>query len=246
MIKIAIVLNGEVNNRKKFDELLSKSDFILAADGGLNLISNTNLLPNVFIGDRDSVDNELIDHYLGLGVENHQFPARKDFTDSELAIKYVLNNIEKILENKELQNSNKKKPLIMFLAAFGSRYDHLLNNQLIAQKHADRFDFLLTDGRCFQYILKNNTSETREVTLNFQDQADFDLKNPTFSLFSMSETVENVSIIDAEYLLEEYILRREVSIGVSNLPIKDTNDNLKNVKIKFGKGCLSIFVLPQE
>ena len=246
MTNIAIVLNGEINNQKKFNNLLSRSNFILAADGGLNHINKTNFLPDVFLGDRDSVDITLIDYYLDLGVENHQFPARKDFTDSELAIRYVLNNIEKISENKELHNSNKKKPLIMFLAAFGSRYDHLLNNQLIAQKHADRFDFLLTDGRCFQYILKNNTGETREVTLNFNDQFDFDLENPTFSLFSLSETVENVSIIDAEYLLDNYTLERKVSIGVSNLPIKNTNDNPKNVKIYYGRGCLSIFILPQE
>lgn len=51
---ILIVANGKPISKQIFEQLLQKVSFVLAADGGANLLKNYDFQPNAIIGDFDS------------------------------------------------------------------------------------------------------------------------------------------------------------------------------------------------
>jgi len=83
-----IFANGDLNDGPAVQAALAVPGprFVIAADGGLRLIEQLNLTPNLIIGDLDSADPEAIAHFTGHGAEVKAFPAHKDETDLELAL----------------------------------------------------------------------------------------------------------------------------------------------------------------
>ncbi|MEI7887758.1 MAG: thiamine diphosphokinase [Actinomycetes bacterium] len=60
--------------------------FVVAADSGLHLALSCGLIPDLVIGDMDSVDPALLDQALQGGAEVRSFPTDKEATDLELAL----------------------------------------------------------------------------------------------------------------------------------------------------------------
>lgn len=109
-MKFSIVLNGD---SEKLD--LKQTDYIIAVDGGANLLFKNNILPHTIIGDLDSIDNKKLEFFEKKGVEILKFPQEKDETDCELAIKYA---ISKNASEIEILNFYGER-LDMVLALFG-------------------------------------------------------------------------------------------------------------------------------
>lgn len=235
MLDIAIVLNGEIKDQQGFEYLLNQATYIIAADGGLNHLIDLEIKPNLFLGDFDSVKQTSLEKATEWQLKIDQYPERKNFTDSELAINHIFS------ENL-LRKYNGKKPTIGFLAAFGSRYDHLLSNQLLAAKNADKANFILTDGLALQWIING----PKEMNLNWPLAEHEATQQFNFSLLALSPLVEKITLQNSEYLLKEYDLKRGSSIGVSNLVKQNRMSSQQTAKIgiSFSKGCLSIIILP--
>ena len=70
---------------KFFARYKSKPDCVIAADSGLQALSQTQLKPNFIVGDFDSLENKsLVKKYPD--AEVCVYPCDKDFTDTELAL----------------------------------------------------------------------------------------------------------------------------------------------------------------
>ena len=52
---ISVVLNGQIPRDKSLIQRISSSDYIIAVDGSVNQLNKLNILPNVVIGDFDSI-----------------------------------------------------------------------------------------------------------------------------------------------------------------------------------------------
>lgn len=65
-------------------KLIKPDDYIICADGGANHLKGLQIIPDIIIGDMDSVC-ELPD-----GVKKERFKAEKDETDTMLAVKSAL------------------------------------------------------------------------------------------------------------------------------------------------------------
>ena len=65
---------------------LRPDDWLIAADGGLNVMKSIGLLPHLLIGDLDSVSLSDVGELQAAGVEIRQYPVEKDETDLELAL----------------------------------------------------------------------------------------------------------------------------------------------------------------
>jgi thiamine pyrophosphokinase len=92
----AIVANGSIHNYEEIRERLITFDWIIAADGGLQNCSKMNIVPNLILGDMDSVSNELLNCYPK--VKQKIFSVEKDKTDVELAVEEALAlNVQKII-----------------------------------------------------------------------------------------------------------------------------------------------------
>jgi len=75
---------------------IQPTDLIIAVDGGYSRCLELHLIPNILMGDFDSIDLELMDN-LPSTCKKLTFPADKDETDTQLALEYcIANNIEEV------------------------------------------------------------------------------------------------------------------------------------------------------
>ncbi len=128
--RIIIFANGELPNKEKARALLRHDDFIIAADGGTRHALALGRMPNILIGDLDSVTDEERGKMKESNVEVFQFPADKNETDLELAIQHALT-----LNPQE----------VIIIGALGGRLDQTLGNIALIIDHSS-FIISLDDG----------------------------------------------------------------------------------------------------
>lgn len=112
-MRIGILCNGEVESYEWLGAVLGELDGVICADGGANHAYRSKIKPLVIVGDLDSVEKAVLAHFAGLGVATKKFPAEKDETDLQLALKEAV-----ALGATE----------VVLLAATGKRIDHTLGN----------------------------------------------------------------------------------------------------------------------
>lgn len=114
-MKVLIVLGGTLSDcffKKMYDN--DRADYVIVADGALEVMDRTGLCFHSLVGDFDTVAPELLqkyEHRLGLYVERH-IPEKNE-TDSELALRIAL---------------SKQPTEIIILGATGGRMDHTIGN----------------------------------------------------------------------------------------------------------------------
>ena len=106
-MRVLIILNGELKSPEFLKETADKSDFVICADGGYDKAKAAGVIPDVLLGDMDSVENSDFDG------EKNIYPVEKDETDCEIAI------------NKAFEMGADE---IFLTCAFGGRQDHTLAN----------------------------------------------------------------------------------------------------------------------
>ncbi|MGI6686124.1 MAG: thiamine diphosphokinase [Bacillota bacterium] len=111
-----IIANGSILNYPRHKEEIRENDFILCADGGTRHALAMGIVPHVVLGDFDSLLPEVKSVLAETRCQFYDYPAEKDMTDTELALKYCL---------------EKNPEEIVFIGALGTRYDHSLANILM-------------------------------------------------------------------------------------------------------------------
>ncbi|MGI6065599.1 MAG: thiamine diphosphokinase [Bacillota bacterium] len=106
-----IIANGEITNYSWHRSLIREDDFIVCADGGARHALAMGIVPHVVLGDFDSLSPSMKADLLKTNCRVESFPAEKDATDTELALKWCLK-----------QNPQE----IIILGALGTRFDHSL------------------------------------------------------------------------------------------------------------------------
>ena len=109
--------------------------FLVAVDRGLAVTAELGLIPDLFVGDGDSVVPELL---AGLDRERTRvviLPAHKDVSDLEAAF--------------DLLVTMEQHGRVLVLAGLGGRLDHCLFNLQLAARHlADFEDITFEDDQC--------------------------------------------------------------------------------------------------
>lgn len=104
-----LVLGG---NSQDIYEIAKKVDLIICADSGAEHVFSQGLVPDVLIGDMDSITSETLDKCRTKGVVIKKYPKEKDMTDGQLAILYA---------------KKKNIKIINIVCAEGS-FDHYMGN----------------------------------------------------------------------------------------------------------------------
>ncbi len=162
---------------------VEKSDCLIAADGGLAHVKDLGLTPDVILGDFDSLG------YVPEGA--NVFPARKDDTDTMLAIRRGL----------ALGYHN----FLIYGGLDGPRLDHTLAN-------IQSLLFLNRRG------CRGALVGTHSIAL-IAEPPGFTLSGPAgglLSLFSLGGQTEGVTLRGLEYPLENGSLPGDFPLGVSN------------------------------
>lgn len=85
-MRAVIIGSGHIGDCDYIKSKIAPGDYIICADGGYDHAVRLGLAPDIMIGDFDSVSE------LPKETEKIKYPARKDFTDGEIAVKYAAEN----------------------------------------------------------------------------------------------------------------------------------------------------------
>lgn len=188
-MKAIVIANGKINNINMLKEIKKKYDFILAVDGGTNHCVRASILPDLIIGDLDSISKEALEVSRDNSIPIEKFPSKKDSTDTELAIDYLI---------------DKGFSDITLAGVTGSRMDHTLGNILLLSKLKD----MGVKGRI---IDENNVIYLVDHELILEKEED-----SFVSLIPTTNSGINVSLKGFEYELKKVDVRFASTICISN------------------------------
>jgi len=86
----AVFLDGDYEDPVYFAKWAEAADIVVAADGGARFLLEQGILPDVVVGDFDSLVAADAERLLAAGVELERHPVRKDRTDGEMAVDAAL------------------------------------------------------------------------------------------------------------------------------------------------------------
>lgn len=194
--KIFVVAAGDLGGEPFFREMaaIQKPKAVICADGGARHLVPAGIMPEVVVGDMDSIDGETLRHYEENGCRIVKYPKKKDDTDTELA-----------LEEAFLYNPAE----VWIWGAMGGRIDHALANVSLlwlGMKRGVRVK--LVDSRCEVFMIDRKTVIEGE-------------RGQTVSLLPVTEKVAGITLEGFEYPLKNGAMELGRPLGISNRLLQD-------------------------
>ena len=110
-----IVLGGDAPGRALLESCLRRADLTIAADRGLEAFCDAGLIPDLLLGDMDSVDKAVLE-CMDLHTQIERLPCEKDDTDGVHALDVAI---------------ARGAQRITILGALGGRMDHAMANLML-------------------------------------------------------------------------------------------------------------------
>ncbi len=170
-------------------------DYVFACDKGIDHSEKYGIVPDVALGDFDSVSETGLAFIEDKGIAYDRYPSHKDDTDTVIAVKRAL----------EMGYVS-----IYIICAMGGRPDHAFANIQAAQYAAGAGAKVCIIDNGSQFIIFSDSAIEAEA----EDDC-------ALSVFSLTDRSTGVFIKGAEYELEDAVLTSDHPIGVSNEFIKN-------------------------
>lgn len=188
---------------------------LIACDGGCDILARHNIVPDLVVGDMDSISKEGMDFINSNNVFIEKYPVEKDWTDSEIAL------------------SKTEDDEVILVTPDSGRLDHVIANLQLALKFKkDGKKITITDGITYCYPLSGEDSVEVDVST---------LKKPvSVSLvpWDFSEPVTGVTTEGLYYPLKDAELNAGSTFSFSNHP---TDENGR-IAIYIKGGLLLVIV----
>lgn len=196
MKRVVIFTNGNLSDVSQAKKIIKKTDYLIAVDGGAKFFKKLKLIPNIVIGDMDSIPP------MCKGLINQtptviKYPRKKDKTDFELAIDYCLK--EKFQE-------------IIIFGILGDRIDHMLANIFLIAKiqvNNPSIKIKIIEGKKEIFVLN------KEIKINGKI-------GDEISIIPITEKLEGITTDGLYYRLIDETLEFGTTRGVSNVMNKIT------------------------
>ena len=195
MKRAVIFANGNLSDLSQAKNIITNEDCLIAADGGVKHVLKLGLVPQVVIGDFDSTPKNI---FKKIGRTRRsaptkiiKYPRKKDKTDFELAIDFVL---------------ERKFQAIIIFGIFGDRIDHFLANIFLLAKiqtENKSIKVKIIEGKKEIYILN------KEIIINGQI-------GDEVSIIPVSEKLYGIITDGLEYRLNNETLLFGSTRGISN------------------------------
>ena len=188
---IFVVTGGQVRDlaflRSKLTELNPSK--IICADSGARHLYPLGVIPDVIIGDMDSLSQEIQTYFEERGSRFIRYSEAKDETDTQLALEYAC-----ALAPEE----------IYVFGAFGSRIDHVMANISLLVTGVKRdIPITLIDEWCEVFVVSREYVIAGEI-------------GQTVSLLPLSDKVTGITLGGFEYPLENGVMEIGKPYGISN------------------------------
>lgn len=135
---LLIIANGQSENKTFMKSAAKKADFILALDGGADTALKAGIMPNLVIGDLDSISENAKNK---IGKEKLLKVARQDNTDLEKGLDFA---------------RYFKVPNITIICAEGGRLDFTLSNFSSVFNYIDKANIVFKTSTCEIFPLKKS------------------------------------------------------------------------------------------
>ena len=188
-MRCIIFANGEYGEVQAYQNLFRSDDTVLCADGGANYAYKLGLIPDVIIGDMDSILPEVRSYFAARNVAMREFPRDKDFTDTQLALDIA----------QEWGATE-----ILMLGTLGKRLDHTLSNLYYGMELVQR-----------GIKLTHYTPESWVHIIN-QDIEIEGTRGDTVSVLALTQEACGVSEVGFDFGLENVVLEKSKPYAVSN------------------------------
>lgn len=183
-MRAVIICGGNVG--KYILDYVRDDDYIICADSGYDRAMGYGIKPDIIIGDMDSIKGD----YSSKNIEI--YPAKKDFTDSELAIKHAI---------------SKGYTEILMFGMIGTRMDHTFSNLSLLFGYKDS-NITIIDEHNIIYLVSG------EITINASC-------GDIVSILPFSGDLIGVTAYGLEYPLLNSTIKFGTSLGVSNKMTED-------------------------
>ncbi len=107
--------------KEKILNLVEKFDLIIGVDGGCNILYEYNIIPDLIIGDFDTINTDILEYYKNKNIDILKLEVEKDLTDGEASI----------LEGLKRGCTE----LLLCAPSFFLETDHLLGNIFLLSKY---------------------------------------------------------------------------------------------------------------
>ena len=185
----AIILSSGNFNIDTFKKTRKDNDLIICADGGAKYLYKSDIVPDMIVGDLDSLDEMYIDYYNKLNVQFHKYSSEKDYTDTELAVDYAIKEGAKEL---------------ILLGSTGTRLDHTLANIMLLYKLLNKkIKAKIIDENNEVFIVDRSTEVEKE-------------KNSYVSFLPIFEDCKGVTMSGFKYSTDNVDFELGSTMGISN------------------------------
>ena len=184
-----IYLNGGPIDEKRLKDAIKETPYIIAVDGGANYLHNHKIIPDVLIGDMDSIHQNTSRELARKSTIIIRHPKEKDQTDSELAISYAI------------EQGCKE---IIITGFVGDRFDHMIAT----------INFLSKLIKKIKVKIIQNNEDIYFVTKSLQFQGK---KDDEVSIIPLLTDAKGVTTKGLQYGLSDELLNVSSTRGVSNV-----------------------------
>lgn len=209
--KILIISGGSISDEFAKEWIKQyHPDFTIVADSGMEFMRRVGLVPDMIIGDFDSVKADTLGFFKEQqGIVFKELNPVKDDTDTEFAIRQAIS-----LGAKE----------ITILGATGTRLDHVLGNVAL-------LGIGLQEQVAIQLVDAHNRIRMIDKSLCLAKAEQF---GNFVSLLPYSGEVKGVTLKGFRYPLENFTMESFSSLGISNEIVEE------KAEILFAEGILLV------
>ena len=188
-----IIAGGKIEDAFAIEVLKGFAEkTVIAADSGMEFLRRNEIVPQVIIGDFDSVSKETLEWFQKKeGIVWHRLNPQKDDTDTEFALRLAI---------------SMGAECITVLGGTGSRLDHVLGN-------IELLGIGLELGVEIELLDANNRIRMTDHGMVLKKEEQF---GKYVSFFSMGDKVTGLSLTGFQYPLDGYTLKNSDGIAVSN------------------------------
>jgi thiamine pyrophosphokinase len=194
-MRAIIFANGDPSDPEIVKHWTTQADLIIAADGGARNALAVGVMPHIVIGDLDSLDEADRAQLERSGVQLIVYPAHKDYTDLELALRHA-----------RKQHATE----IIIFSALGGRWDQSLANLLLLTlPELAHIPTRIVDHHLSIQVIRDRAEITGRV-------------GDMLSLIALQGDAHGVTIEGCEYPLHNATLPFGSTLGISNVLTQNT------------------------
>lgn len=193
-MRCLIFTGGDLIDAHWHQRQISRDDYLIAADRGAEHLLTLGYLPDIVIGDLDSISDIAKDYLTSQGVKFKISSSEKDQTDTELALIHALS-----LNPKE----------VLLFTALGNRLDHALANVFLLAGY-------LNWGVPIYFMTPTQTLWVTDKSIDIKGYPE-----QLVSLIALSNQVTDLTLTGFYYPLEKAVLSLGFSRGISNIMLKE-------------------------